>query len=135
MNMTDSDSYETNSCFDQTHSTLLVNLGQFFFDSIHTEDRLLYKETNNFLKFFKEFSKEHISADSFEKDPEMKTIRFKDKILEKTMMCMFEGLTRKIPAFNYLKFVYAGPFSKINLFSIEQDLINIYNKENQKFEV
>jgi len=33
-----------------------------------------------------------------------------------------EGLTRKLPAFNFLKFIYAEPFSKINLFKIEEEL-------------
>lgn len=37
-------------------------------------------------------------------------------------MCFMEGLTRKLPAFNFLKFIYAEPFSKINLFKIEEEL-------------
>jgi hypothetical protein len=34
-----------------------VYLSQFFWDSMHSEERLAFKETNNFLKFFLEFSK------------------------------------------------------------------------------
>ena len=37
-------------------------------------------------------------------------------------MCLFEGLTRKAPAFTYLRFVYTGTFSKINMSSIDADL-------------
>ena len=43
--------------YDIGHKTLLVYLSQFFWDSMHSEERLAFKETNNFLKFFLEFSK------------------------------------------------------------------------------
>lgn len=36
-------------------------------------------------------------------------------MLKRTLMCLFEGLTRKIAAFNYLRFIYSEPFSKVNL--------------------
>jgi hypothetical protein len=35
--------------FDVAHSTALVNLGQFFWDSIHTEERLAFNENSNFI--------------------------------------------------------------------------------------
>ncbi len=38
------------------------------------------------------------------------------------IMCMFEGVTRKIPSFNYLRFVYAGPFNRVNMYNMDQDL-------------
>jgi hypothetical protein len=99
-----------------------VNLGQFFFDNILTEDRLMYKETSSFLKFFKEFSKKYITTDKFEKNEELGCVNIKDPVLNKTLMCLFEGLTRKIPAFHFLKFIYAGPFSKMRMFDIENDI-------------
>lgn len=37
--------------FDIAHSTMLVHMGQFFFDSIHAEERLTFKESGNFLRF------------------------------------------------------------------------------------
>ena len=55
----------------------------------------------------------------------MDDVKIKDNALRETITCLFEGLTRKIPAFNYLRFVFQQPFNRINLFSIEQDLFKI----------
>lgn len=99
---------------------MLVNLSQFFFDSMHTEERLTFSETSNFLRFFSRFAQKHMTAASFEEDT-LKCKRIKDKVLKRTVMCLFEGLTRKIPAFNYLRFIYSGPFNRINLYQMEMD--------------
>ncbi len=94
---------------------MLVNLSQYFFDSIHSEERLTFCETSNFLKFFSKFALKYINVSQFEEDT-LKNKRIKDKVLKRTLMCLFEGLTRKIPAFNYLRFIYSGPFNRINLY-------------------
>lgn len=101
---------------------MLVNMGQFFWESMHTEERLAFKETNHFLKFFAEFAKKEILPSKFAKNSLGYTY-IKDEVLEKTILCIFEGLTRKMPAFNFLRFIFAGPFNKINMYQIEQDLI------------
>ena len=44
------------SGFDHAHSTALVNMGQFFWDAIHSEERLAFHENNNFVKFFSQFA-------------------------------------------------------------------------------
>jgi hypothetical protein len=51
---------DSDSCYDKTHSTFFVHLGQFFFDSLLSDDRLNYKESSLFLKFFREFCRESI---------------------------------------------------------------------------
>ena len=97
---------------------MLVYMSQFFWDSMHSEERLAFKETNNFSKFFLEFSKKEITTEKFGKN-HLGYLEIKDKTLERTLMCIFEGLSRKMPAFNYLRFIFAGPFNKINLYTIE----------------
>ncbi len=114
--------------YDLRHRTMLVNMGQFFFDSIHSEERLAFHENSYFLKFFVKFAKKEITKNKFERD-HMGNIRIKDEALFQTIMCLFEGLTRKVPAFNFLRFVFAGPFNKLTLYQIEQDLERNAGKE------
>lgn len=64
------------------------------------------------------FAKKSIDKSKFEKN-EMNNVVIKDDVLEATLVGLFEGLTRKIPAFNYLRYMYGGPFNRISLFSIE----------------
>jgi hypothetical protein len=47
-------------------------------------------------------------------------------------MCLFEGLTRRMPAFNFLQFAFQNACSKVDLFSIEQDIIKKINKLKEK---
>ena len=82
---------------------------------MHTEERLAFKETNHFLKFFAEFAAKEIVPEKFGKNS-LKNTYIKDKVLGKTLMCIFEGLTRKMTALNYLRFIFAGPFDKISLY-------------------
>jgi hypothetical protein len=49
----------------------------------------------------------------------------KDAALKDTLICLFEGLTRKAPSFTYLRFVFTGTFSKINMSLIDADLSKI----------
>ncbi len=104
------DGYDDQGIMDETgydvaHSTALVNLGQFFWDSIHTEERLAFSENNNFIRFFSSFATQFIKKEHFYKD-EMDNVKIRDNDLRETITCLFEGLTRKIPAFNYLRFVF-----------------------------
>lgn len=64
------------SAFDIAHSTFLVQLTQFFFDSIHAEERHTYHWTSHFLRFFMTFADECIHKNMFEKD-ELNNVRFK----------------------------------------------------------
>jgi hypothetical protein len=43
------------------------------------------------------------------------SLRFKSPALKKLVQCLLEGLTRKIPALNYLKFVFEEAFKKVNM--------------------
>lgn len=101
--------------FDLSHRTMLVNLTQFFFDNIYQDDRLAYAETNLFLRIFAKFARASISTDKFNRDS-VGQVQFKDQALRQLIMCLFEGVTRKIPSFNYLRFVYAGPFNRVNMY-------------------
>lgn len=84
---------------------MLVNLSQFLFDSVHSEERQAFNETNNFLRFFAQFAKQAITKEKLSRDP-LNNLYISDTALKATINCLFEGLTRKIPAFNYLRFVY-----------------------------
>ena len=90
--------------YDLAHTTALVHFGQFFFDSIHTDERNAFSEKNNFLRFFYHFAK-CFSQNKFGKD-ELNNLCIKDQALKDTIISMFEGITRKLPAFNFLKFVF-----------------------------
>jgi uncharacterized protein YbgA (DUF1722 family) len=41
--------------YDLAHSTMLVHLGSYFFDSIHSEERTAFSEKNSFMRFFYKF--------------------------------------------------------------------------------
>lgn len=104
--------------FDIQHTTMIVNMAQFFFDSVHKEERMAFHQTSHFMQFFYEFTRVHLTTDKFGFDY-LGNICIKDEALLKVILCLFEGMTRKIPAFNYLKFVFAGPFQRINLQQME----------------
>ena len=55
----------------------------------------------------------------------MNNVFIKDSALKQTLMCLFEGLTRKQPCFTYLRFVYSANFSKISMSQIDADLAKI----------
>ena len=99
---------------DLSHRTMLVNLTQFFFDNIYQDDRLAYAETNLFLRIFAKFAIASISTDKFYRDS-IGQVQFTDKTLIQLIMCLFEGVTRKIPSLNYLRFIYTEPFSKVDM--------------------
>jgi len=48
--------------------TLLVNMSQFLWDNIHTEERLAFHENNNFLRFFVKFAHKYMPKNKFAKD-------------------------------------------------------------------
>ena len=104
--------------FDSSHSTALVNMSHLFWDPIHSDERLAFNENNSFVKFFYQFAQLAICSDNFYKD-EMENIQFKEQNLKAAIMCLFEGLTKKLSAFNYVRFVFQVPFSWFNLFSVE----------------
>ena len=112
--------------FDIQHTTMIVNMAQFFFDSVHKEERMAFHQTSHFMQFFYEFTRVHLTKDKFGVDY-LGNICIADEALLKVILCLFEGMTRKIPAFNYLKFVFAGPFQRINLQQMEQDLMRLNN--------
>lgn len=53
---------------------------------------------------FRQFSFDHISQSDFELD-EIGNRKYKNQNLKLVVQCLFEGLTRKIPAMNYLRYV------------------------------
>jgi hypothetical protein len=57
-----------NKVFDIAHSTFLVHLSQFFFDSIHSQERNCFAPTSNFLRFFMTFAQQCISPTQFYRD-------------------------------------------------------------------
>jgi hypothetical protein len=65
--------------------------------------------------------------DKFARDA-LNNVYIKDDALRDTLMCLFEGLTRKTPSFNYLRFVFSGTFTKISMFMINEDLDKINGK-------
>ena len=105
---------------------MIVNMAQFFFDSVHKEERMAFHQTSHFMQFFYEFTRVHLTKDKFGVDY-LGNICITDEALLKVILCLFEGMTRKIPAFNYLKFVFAGPFQRINLQQMESDLTRLNN--------
>jgi hypothetical protein len=107
--------------YDIRHTNLLVNFSHLLLDNIHAEERMAFAETNNFLRFFTQFASSYITVEQFGKN-EMNNIFIKDNALKKTLMCLFEGLTRKTHCFTYLRFVYSVNFSKISMSSIDADL-------------
>ena len=40
--------------------------------------------------------------------------------------CLFEGLTQKVPAFNFLSFVFTGQIKSVNISTMKQDLQSKY---------
>lgn len=51
--------------YDIRETNLLVNLSHLFLDNIHAEERLVFTETNNFLRFFTKFAASYITPDKF----------------------------------------------------------------------
>lgn len=64
--------------FDQTHRQMLVNSSQMVYDNVHNDERILFAETNNFIKMFSKFALENINQNSFLKD-EFGNYKFSDK--------------------------------------------------------
>ena len=85
---------------------------------------MAYSENNIFLRIFLKFASSGISQDHFAKDS-IGQVQFKSEALRQIIMCLFEGITRKIPAFNFLRFVFAGPFNRVNMYQMDQDIRRI----------
>jgi len=47
------------------------------------------------------------------------------------IVCLFEGVTRKIPSFNFLRFVYAEPFNPINMYQINLDMRRVVPEKSK----
>ena len=62
---------------------------------------MAYHHTSNFLKFFSEFARVFITPDKFGRDW-LGNVQIKDDALFRVIVCLFEGISRQIPAFNYL---------------------------------
>lgn len=76
---------------------------------------MAYSENNLFLRIFLKFAGSGISQEHFKKDS-IGQVQFKSEALRQIVMCLFEGITRKIPSFNFLRFVFAGPFNRVNMY-------------------
>lgn len=66
---------------------------------------MAFCEKNNFLRMFNKFADNELLPDRFEKD-KLDQICIKNEALKQAIRCLMEGLTRKIPAINFLRYIY-----------------------------
>ncbi len=52
----------------------------------------------------------------------MNDIILKEEALKETLMCLFEGLTRRLPSFHFIKFVFSSIINELKLHELK-DLI------------
>ena len=85
---------------------------------------MAFSEKDNFLRVFAKFADIAVTPKDFEID-KVGQKSIKNKVLKEAICCLFEGLTRKIPAINFLRNVFTKVFSKLNIHNIERDFFSI----------
>jgi hypothetical protein len=80
---------------------------------------MAFSEKDNFLRVFNKFADTELLPDRFDKD-KLDQLCIKNEALKQAIRCLMEGLTRKIPAINFLRHVYTQVFSRLCLHNIEQ---------------
>jgi len=70
---------------------------------------MAFAEKDNFLRMFSEFADIGLLPESFEKDS-LDQVCLKNGPLKRAIQCLFEGLTRKIPAIHFLRHIYTEDF-------------------------
>jgi len=70
---------------------------------------MAFSEKDNFLRVFNKFADIELLPDNFEKDL-LGQVCIRNGPLKQAIQCLMEGLTRKIPAVNFLSHVYTEDF-------------------------
>ena len=87
------------------HRSFLVNWSQLFFDNLYLQHKMAFSEKDNFLRVFNKFADIELLPDNFEKDL-LGQVCIRNGPLKQAIQCLMEGLTRKIPAVNFLIHAY-----------------------------